>query len=86
MHEQSSVRGSKNGRDLREGPQPSEGRIQMMHENFPASRLISLVKLESGLDVGVGGEKKDQLPHDPDFGARSRSRMASQVVTWLGSR
>ena len=40
-----------------------ETQIQMPHEQFAASRLIRLVELVAGLDVGIGGEQEDKLTH-----------------------
>ena len=56
MHEQTPV-SLVNGRSyLRESAETPESSIQVPHENLVAPLLIRLVKLVSGLDVGIGGE------------------------------
>jgi hypothetical protein len=50
--------------------QLSEGPIQMAHENLSASCLIRFVKMISGLDIDVSGEKKYKFTHRLKAGQR----------------
>jgi len=50
-------------RNLSETPNPPKRRIEMTHEHPATARLTRFVKLVRGLNVGVGGKKKDQLTH-----------------------
>ena len=49
--------------DLRELAELPESHVQVAHENLAPPRLKRLVKLESGLNVGIGGEKENKLTH-----------------------
>jgi len=48
-------------RKLRESAELPESHVQVAHEDLAPPGLKRLVKLESGLDVSIRGEKEDQL-------------------------
>ncbi len=63
MNKQAPVSLMENRCNLRKSAETSEARVQVAHENLAPSGLIRLVKLESGLDVGIGGEWENKLTH-----------------------
>ena len=56
MNEQTAVRLVEWRGQLRESAETPKGDLQVSHEKLTPPRLIRLVELVSGLDVGIGGE------------------------------
>ena len=56
MNEQTPVSFVDGRSDFWESAEAPESNIQVSHENLAPPFLIRLVKLVSGLDVGIGGE------------------------------